>query len=80
MPIYEYRCTACQAEHEVIVIPPEQSPQTCPDCDGKLQRRYSRVGAQFLGWGFTRNDALVADRPGRGDFKTIRDKASELFD
>lgn len=80
MPIYEYRCTACESEHEIIVLPPQPAPRTCPDCDGQLQRRYSRVGAQFVGWGFTRNDALVSERPGRGDFKAVRDKAAELFD
>lgn len=80
MPIYEYRCSACQVEHEVIVLPPDPAPQTCPDCGGELRRRYSRVGARFVGWGFSRNDALVPDRPGRGDFKKVSDKASELFD
>ena len=80
MPIYEYRCAGCDAEHEVIVIPPEEPPRSCPGCGGELRRRYSRVGAQFVGWGFARNDALVPERPGRGRFQAVRDKAAELFD
>jgi putative FmdB family regulatory protein len=80
MPIFEFRCTACGAEHEVIVLPPEQAPERCPDCGGELRRRWSRVGVQLVGWGFSKNDALVSEDRPRRDFKQLRDKASELFD
>lgn len=80
MPVFEYRCEACGAEHEVIVLPQEAAPDACPACGGALRRRWSRVGVQLVGWGFSRTDSLVADSPRRQDFKKVRDKAAELFD
>jgi putative FmdB family regulatory protein len=81
MPVFEYRCEACQANSEVIVLPGEKAPVKCSECGGKLRRLWSRVGVQLVGWGFARNDALISDkdRP-RKPFKQIRDKAAELFD
>lgn len=80
MPVFEYRCAGCSAETEVIVLPGEQAPASCDQCGGELRRRWSRVGVQLIGWGFSKTDSLVADRPGRADFKKLRDKAGELFD
>lgn len=31
MPIYEYRCRACDHEFEAVVLP-KGGPPTCPDC------------------------------------------------
>ena len=80
MPVFEYRCRACEVTHEVIVLAGEVAPTTCPGCGGELRRRWSRVGTQLVGWGFARNDALVSEDRPRKPFKTIRDKAAELFD
>ena len=80
VPVYEYRCRVCAKEHEVIVLAGETAPSDCPDCGGELQRLWSRVGTQMVGWGFARNDSLIPDDGKRKPFKTIRDKAAELFD
>ena len=80
VPVFEYRCLSCRAELEVIVLPGEEAPVRCAECGGDLQRRWSRLGVQLVGWGFARNDALTPDRPGRKPFRQLRDKASELFD
>jgi putative FmdB family regulatory protein len=80
MPVFEYRCAACDETIEVIVLPGEQVPSACARCGGELARRWSRVGAQLIGWGFARNDALLADDRPRTSFRAIRDKAAELFD
>jgi putative FmdB family regulatory protein len=80
VPVYEYRCAACSHELESIVLPGEQAPETCPECGGELTRRWSRVGVQLVGWGFSRNDSMLPDDRKRRPFKQIRDKASELFD
>ncbi|HVL80938.1 MAG TPA: FmdB family zinc ribbon protein [Actinomycetota bacterium] len=79
MPTYEYRCVECATDLEVLVLTPAETPETC-ECGGQLRRRYTRVAARFVGWGFSKTDGLLPDRPGRRDFKTISDKASELFD
>jgi putative FmdB family regulatory protein len=80
VPIFEYRCTVCPATLEAIVLPGEDPPTACPECGAGLKRRWSRVGVQLVGWGFSRNDALLPEGRGRKDFKKIRDKAAELFD
>ena len=80
MPVFEYRCTRCSEIIEVIVLQGEKSPTACSVCGGELRRRWSRVGAQLVGWGFARNDQLLGDDRPRKPFRTIRDKAAELFD
>jgi putative FmdB family regulatory protein len=80
MPVFEYRCSACSSMLEVIVLAGETAPTACPECGGDLKRRWSRIGTQLVGWGFARNDALIGDDRPRKPFRTIRDKASELFD
>lgn len=80
MPIFEFACTVCDHELEVIVLHGEKVPKKCPECGKPLRKKWSRVGVQLNGWGFARNDALLGDRPGRNDFKTVKEKASELFD
>jgi putative FmdB family regulatory protein len=80
VPVFEYRCPACGGELEVIVLPGEDEPRACPACGGELRRRWSRVATQLVGWGFARNDALIADDRPRQSFKAVREKAAELFD
>jgi putative FmdB family regulatory protein len=81
MPVYEYVCTAC--EHGLDRILPHDradDPGPCPACEGELRRRFSRVAVRLEGWGFSSTDGLVADRPGRGDFKAVRERAERLSD
>jgi putative FmdB family regulatory protein len=80
VPIYEYRCSGCEETLEVIVLPREEPPAACPSCGGELERRWSRVGIQLVGWGFAKNDALLPEGRGRKDYRQVKDKAAELFD
>ncbi len=80
MPVFEYRCTVCEADLEAIVLPGESAPLACAECGGELRRRWSRVGIKLVGWGFSKNDSMLPDSASRRSFKEIRDKASELFD
>jgi putative FmdB family regulatory protein len=80
VPVYEYRCVDCSAELESIVLPGETAPTACAACGGELKRLWSRVGVQLVGWGFSRNDAMLPDSPGRKSYKKVKDKAAELFD
>ena len=80
VPVFEYRCDACEQTHEVIILAREAVPDACPGCGGPLRRLWSRIGTQLVGWGFARNDALIPDDGKRRPFKTVRDKAAELFD
>src|SRR5436190_14984405 len=41
MPVYEYRCRACDHEFEQLVLPGRAEP-TCPECQsGDLERKLS---------------------------------------
>jgi putative FmdB family regulatory protein len=80
VPVFEYRCISCGAETEAILLHNEAPPDACEACGGELKRRWSRVGVQLVGWGFSKTDSMLPDDGRRKDFKQIRDKASELFD
>lgn len=79
MPVYEFRCGSCGKLQDRL-LPPEQRsrPGTCDACDGPLRRLYSRVGVRLEGWGFSRTDGLVPQRPGRGDFRAVRERAERI--
>lgn len=82
MPLYEYRCGDCDLATD-RVLPHDQAdePGPCPSCNGPLARRFSRIAVKLEGWGFSRTDGWVADRPGgRPDFKTVKERAERLSD
>jgi putative FmdB family regulatory protein len=83
VPVYEYACTACGAATDRLLSHERADrPGPCPACDADgLRRRFSRVAVTFDGWGFSRNDALIADRPGgRGDFRQVKERAERISD
>lgn len=82
MPVYEYVCGDCGDRIDRI-LPHAQAtePGPCAACGGTLSRRFSRVAVKLEGWGFSRNDALVPDRPGgRNDWKAVKERAEKLSD
>lgn len=79
MPLYEYLCTACgNTTDRLVTHERADAPGPCPACEGELRRRFSRIGVRLEGWGFARNDAMVPERPGRPDYRTIRDRAERI--
>lgn len=56
MPTYQYRCTDCSAEHEVVQRFTDDPLTDCPVCDGNLRKVYSAVGVVFKGSGFYATD------------------------
>lgn len=80
MPVYEYLCKHCGSSVDRI-LPHEMAerPGVCPYCDhDQLRRRFSRVAVRLEGWGFAATDGLVPDRPGRGDFRAVRERAERI--
>lgn len=79
MPVYEYRCADC-AEVTDRLLPHERAdtPGPCPSCNGELRRLFSRVAVKLDGWGYSRTDGMVPDRPGRGDFRTVSERADRI--
>lgn len=81
MPVYEYACASCGERVERLLAHRQAAdPGPCPACDGPLERRFSRVGVKLQGWGFSTTDAMVADRPGRGSFREVQQRAERLSD
>ena len=74
------RCGAGAARRGLSGVGEDVRPCFSGARGGELVRRWSRVGVQLVGWGFSKTDGLVADDGRRRDFKKLRDKASELFD
>lgn len=81
MPVYEYACADC-GERVERLLPHERAtePGPCPACAGTLERRFSRVAVKLQGWGFAGTDGMVADRPGRGSFREVQERAERLSD
>lgn len=57
MPIYEYHCTACGAQHEALQKINDQPLTECPECHKpKLQKQISAAGFQLKGQGWYETD------------------------
>ena len=53
MPTYQYRCTTCENEFEEFQKITDDPVDSCPDCDGKVERIISGgAGLLFKGSGF----------------------------
>jgi putative FmdB family regulatory protein len=45
MPLFDYECPNCGAQTEEFVRNPHE-PQSCPNCDTKMQRKWGRFGVR----------------------------------
>lgn len=57
MPVYEYRCRACNHEFEITQAMSEDALVECPECGGELRKVFSPVGIAFKGSGFYKTDS-----------------------
>lgn len=55
MPIYEYRCTTCGDEIEVIQKVNARPLRKCRQCNGKLEKLISRASFSLKGGGWFAN-------------------------
>jgi putative FmdB family regulatory protein len=56
MPTYQYRCTECGSELEVVQKFTDDPLTVCPECDGTLRKVFNAVGVVFKGSGFYATD------------------------
>lgn len=56
MPTYQYRCTDCGTDLEVVQKFTDDALTVCPECDGNLRKVFSAVGVVFKGSGFYKTD------------------------
>lgn len=60
MPTYQYACTACGHQLEVVQSFTDSALTVCPECEGSLRKLFSGVGVVFKGSGFYRTDSRAA--------------------
>lgn len=60
MPTYQYACTACGEQLEVVQRFTDEPLTECPACAGRLRKVFSPVGVVFKGSGFYRTDSRAA--------------------
>lgn len=56
MPTYQYRCTNCGQELEVVQRFSDDPLTVCEKCNGTLRKVFSAVGVVFKGSGFYSTD------------------------
>ncbi|MBG0826340.1 FmdB family transcriptional regulator [Planomonospora sp. ID67723] len=56
MPTYQYACTACDNQFEIVQKFTDDALTVCPSCQGELRKVFSAVGIVFKGSGFYRTD------------------------
>jgi putative FmdB family regulatory protein len=64
VPTYQYRCTQCGNELEVVQKFTDPALSECDECHGALRKVYNAVGVVFKGSGFYRTDSRKADGKG----------------
>jgi putative FmdB family regulatory protein len=70
VPTYQYACTDCGRDLEVVQKFTDDALTECPSCSGKLRKVFSAVGVVFKGSGFYRTDSRQkssASTPGSSD-------------
>jgi putative FmdB family regulatory protein len=64
MPTYQYRCTDCGSDLEVVQKFSDAALTECPTCGGSLRKVFNAVGVVFKGSGFYRTDSRT---PSKGE-------------
>jgi putative FmdB family regulatory protein len=75
MPTYQYRCSECGQDLEVVQKFTDDALTECPNCHGSLRKIYNAVGVVFKGSGFYSTDnrssnakaSTSADSSGKSD-------------
>jgi putative FmdB family regulatory protein len=60
VPTYQYACTECGEQSEVIQKFTDDPLTVCSDCGGRLRKVFSPVGIVFKGSGFYRTDSRAS--------------------
>ena len=56
MPIYEYHCTSCGKNMEIVQKISEAPKKKCPECGGKLEKLMSATSFALKGTGWYKTD------------------------
>jgi putative FmdB family regulatory protein len=75
MPIYEYKCSECEAHFEKMQKVAEEKLTVCEKCGGKLEKQWSLSGFQFKGEGWYVTD--YAKKNGKTSEKSEKSEKTE---
>jgi putative FmdB family regulatory protein len=77
LPLYEYRCTACDHKFEKIQKFSDEPLQACPLCQGELVRPMTAPALRFEGAGWYVNDYAGKGGAKSGDAPAAADSAAK---
>jgi putative FmdB family regulatory protein len=69
MPTYQYACTSCGEQLEVVQKFSDDPLTICPACSGALRKVFSPVGVVFKGSGFYKTDSRSKSSSGSSTAK-----------
>jgi putative FmdB family regulatory protein len=76
VPTYQYQCTECGENLEVVQKFTDDALTICPNCQGSLRKIYSAVGIVFKGSGFYRTDSRSAPSSSSSSGSTAKSSGS----
>ena len=76
MPIYEYMCTNCKEQFEVMQKITDDPLTKCSSCEGELKKVITNTSFVLKGGGWYMTDYPSADRKKAGNAKTTSGKKS----
>lgn len=62
MPTYQYACSPCGHEFELVQSFSDEPITVCPQCGGEVRKVYANVGVVFKGTGFYKTDSRTAPK------------------
>jgi putative FmdB family regulatory protein len=80
VPTYQYTCTECGEQVEVVQKFTDDALTVCTACGGRLRKVFSPVGIVFKGSGFYRNDSRkspASDGPAKKDKEPAGSKSPD---
>jgi putative FmdB family regulatory protein len=75
VPTYQYACSECGHQLEVVQSFSDAALTECPTCGGKLRKQFSAVGIVFKGSGFYRTDSRSTSSASTGSNGTAKESA-----
>lgn len=73
MPRYDYQCTVCEFEFELVQSFKEAGSGTCPQCEGEGRRVFHAVPVIYKGSGFYTTDYGRPKAPVEGGSKDTKE-------
>jgi putative FmdB family regulatory protein len=73
MPTYEYECTSCGHNFDIVQSFRDDALSVCPECGGTLRKIFGNIGIVLKGSGFYKNDS----RSGNGSHKEDRPSSTK---